>query len=523
MLLVLMAMIVMTLLALEFQQEAVMQTRMSKHRQNLVQCEYALESGLVASGKLIQEYNDDMIERIRRRMPAQSAEDAEKEDKQKEEFNNLNEELQNLDPNQFTDLIDQVQQIATDNKNTNILNMINGIDLENLDTEIAAPVLAGIMTLAEDNDLHEITDIINNIVNHKNESGVDQEMLEGIFNEVGVIALEQGFDDITTILEEYSQLTDPNIDAIYAVVDQIKAIAIENDCDDIIVNLELIDQALTTDTGSSSNEAIPELWEEHLLKKHSLEIGNATVDIFIYGENYKLPLIWALKSIIGRQTPRDNDYNMQLVKDLIDELDPGNPYKQDIVDYLAELTDGIEIPFSTGVYKGRNNLWTRRPYTSTNRLKDLWVIRNHINFASVGGQWNRDISNPHYQEVKDMVTLPSGNLLSDYLGIWGSNYININTAPVEVLTVGLKDIGITKELAQKIIDWRESKSMFLSPRDVKQIEGIDSNMAGGVFSLTTVIDNVFTVRVVATIGDVVKIKQACYHKKGSRLELQAVY
>ena len=517
-LLVIMVMIVLTLLALEFQQESVIQLQMNKHRQSMVQCEYALESGLVAAGKLIQEYNDDMINRIRKRQPAQSAQDLQEED----EVPKLTEDMKKLDPEQFSSLIDQVSQIAADNNDIVITEMIKTIDLENLDLEVAAPVLAGIMTIAEDNGLEGVTDLVNDLLYQENGgTEIDYDMMANIINEIGLTAQENSLDDITALLDDYNQITDPNIDDINSALEQIETIATENGYEDIISTLELTDQAIQI-PGETSSEAIPQEWLEHLLKKQSIDIGDATVDIYIYGENYKLPLVWAMKSQFGRSSPRENNYNMPLVKSLIDELDPGSPNTQQIIDYLAELTDGIEIPFSPGVYMS-NNLWRRRSYGTTNRMVELWVTRNHINFAPVGGQWHRDVNNIHYQDIKDMVTLPSGNMLSDYLGIWGSTYININTAPVEVLTVGLKDIGITPEIAQKIVDWRESNSLFLSPRDVRQVDGIDNNMAAAIFYLTKVVDNVFTVRIVASIGDITKTKQACYHRRGTKLQLQAVY
>ncbi len=517
-LLVLMAIIVLTLLALEFQQESFIQVRMNKHRQDLVQCDYALESGLVAAGKLIQEYNDEMVNRIRKRQTAQTSTDQQTED----EVADLTSDLKTLSPEQFAELIEQVKQIAVDNNDIVISEMIETIDIDNLDLEVAVPILAGIITIAEDEGLQGVSDLINEYLNQQNgQTNIDFELLANIINEIGLTAQENSLDDITTLLEDYNQITDPNIDDINYTLGEIESIATENQYDDILSILELGTQVIQT-PGSSSSDAVPDQWKEHLLKKESIEVGDATVDIYIYGENYKLPLVWAMKSQYGISSPKDNNYNMPLVKELIDELDPGNPNKQQIIDYLAELTDNIDIPFTPGVYK-KNNLWRRRSYGSTNRMVELWVTRNHINFAPVGGQWHRDINNNHYQDIKEMVTLPSGNLLSDYLGIWGSTYININTAPVEVLTVGLKEIGITRELAQKIVDYRENKSLFLSPRDVRQIEGIDNNMAAAVFYLTKVVDNVFTVRIVATIGDITKTKQACYHRRGAKLQLQAVY
>ena len=514
-LLVLMAIIVMTLLALEFQQESVMQAQMKKHRQNLIQCDYALESGLVAAGKLIQEYNDTTITSIRKGETAASS--ANGDNDSKIDVDNIRTNLESLPQDELTETVIKIQELAADKNLT--LSSFEMIDMDNINLDLASAALS-ILYMEDD---PEINAIIDSIGKSPEDSGIDYTMVDQVLESIGITAQEENLTEISTIIDNYFQVADPNADpnssTVEDTINQVKVLAEQAQNEDILSDLQLLEKTMIDD---SANTAIPDEWKAHLLKEQSIEVGDASVDIYIYGENSKLPLIWALRSPIGTRTPTENDYNMPLVASLIDKIDPGNTHKREIIDYLAELTDGVDIEFSPGVYKS-GDIWRERRTAITKIMQDAAVSLNHINFTQVGGQWHRDVNNPHFEEIKEIVTLPNGNLISDYLGLWGTTYININTAPAEVLEVALKDVGVTPELAQKIVEYRETKSMFLTYIRISEVDGIDRNMAKAIGELTKTIDRVFTVRVVAKIGDITRTKQACYHRRGNKLLLQAVF
>ena len=374
MLIVIMAMAVLSLLAIEFQQESFMQISMSKSRQDAIQCEYALESGLAAAGKLIQEYHDEMLTKIRNPKKSSPAD---------------------------------------------------------ISSETATPT-------------PELPD--NLPTDPEDPNYIDPEQW----------------------------VADPN----------------------------------------STLGTAPEEWKGHLLKEATIEVGKAEATIYLFGENYKLPLTWAMQSPFSKTSG-----SLTMVRTLLTELDckeTGN-----IIKYLNMLTEDIDIPYVPSVVK-RGNRWVRSGKSYTNEEVNLLTVKNHMLFAHVGSQWYKDTNNTRYPEIQEIVTLPSGNMVSDYIGLWGGIKVNINTAPAEVLTAAFGEVGLTRELADKIVSTRETQGLFRSPILIREIEGI-SDIYTAIYPLADVIDHVYTVKVTARSGEIEKTKSACFYRKGKKLEMLAVY
>ncbi len=389
-LILIMAMAVLSLLAIEFQAESALQLRMSSHRQDVIQCEYALESGLAAAGKLIQEYHEEMLRKIRNPQPIVSPENAVSEEEAKEQLEKLTREL-----------------------------------------------------------------------------GLDK--LEGLIDDPNA--------------------SDPN------------------------------SQELSDDPNATLGMAPPE-WKDHLLKQVTIEVGKSEAEIFIYGENYKLPLIWAIQSPFAG-VPGSKSGGLGMVRDLLTNLEVDGARTNDIMRYLGTLTQDIEVPYCPVMVK-RADRWIRSGKSYTNEQVNLLTIKNHMLFSSLGEQWFRDVNNERYPEFKEMLTLSSNNLISDYLGLWGAIRININTAPAEVLAAGFKSVGLTMELAEKIVAARNEKGLYRSPILIREIPGLEE-IYTAIYPMADVIDHVYTVKIVARSGEVTKTKSACFYRLGKKLEILAVF
>lgn len=401
-LIVVMAMLVLSMLAIEFQQESYLQIKMSRHRQHLIQCDYALESGLAAAGKLIQQYHEEMLARIR-------------------------------NP-QATVMPEDITQ----------------------------------------GDTTAITETTTTESESQEQARLLQELIDKLMS-------SPDFDPNNI---------DPNA-------------------------LELGD--LLADPNQTLGD-MPEEWKDHLLKQETIEVGSAKADIYIYGENYKLPLIWAIRSPFARGA---SDNSLTMISELLRSLEPENANTQKIVGYLQKLTDGLKVPYCpTLTYS--NNRWGRSGANYTNQEINLLTVKNHILFAAVGAQWHKTANDKRHPEIQEMFKLTSGNMVSDYIGLWGGIKININTAPAEVLAAGFKGVGLTMELAEKIVQTREENGLFRSSILVREIPGLEE-MYTGIYPLADVIDHVYTVRIVASSGEVSKTKSACFYRNGRKLEILAVY
>ena len=369
-LIVIISMIVLSLLAIEFQQESFLQVNMSRHRHDVIQCDYALESGLAAASKLIQQYHEEMLSEIRR--PRKKT----------------------VDPNEA------------------------------------------------DPDMPEPSDVT-------------------------------------------PDENDPNKD------DPNKAPELPE---------------------------VPEKWTGYELKEAKLQVGKAEVTINIYGESYKLPLLWAINSPFEKS---NKGSKLSMVRDLFEYLEIDAGKSQEIIRYLEKLTSDIEVAYCPTVVK-KGDRWVRSGKSYTNEQINLLTIKNHIQFSHIGSQWYRDANNKRYPEIREMLTLPSGNLASDYLGLWGAVKININTAPAEVLAAAFGDIGMTMELAEKLVESRESQGLFRSPILIREIEGFEE-IYTAIYPMADVIDHVYTAKITARSGEVTKTKSACFYRKGNKLEILAVF
>ncbi len=394
-LIVLMAMIVLALLAIEFQQEAFLQVRMSKHRQDVIQCDYALESGLAAAGKLIQEYHEEMFNRIRHPQPQVSDDAAAGSD---------------------ADLANSIVEQAKINE------LLEQLSAGELDPNSLDPNMAS--------------------------------LLEG--------------------------LTDPN---------------------------------------SSMGQA-PEEWKEHLLKHESIEVGKAEAEVYVYGENYKLPLIWALQSPFSRSTKTSSGLSM--VSELLGSLDKGSTCEpQTIISFLQDLTEDIEISYCPKVsFNGKK--WNLSGKSYSNDEVNLRTEKNHMIFAAIGEKWYKTVNDERHPEVKDIFTLASGNMVSDYIGLWGGIKVNINTAPVEVIAAAFKDAGMTMELAEQLVEYRKTHGLIRTAFVLRTEPGFET-IYKAMAPLVDVIDHVYTVRIVARCGQVNKSKSACFYRNGKKLKILAVY
>ncbi|MBN2063261.1 MAG: general secretion pathway protein GspK [Sedimentisphaerales bacterium] len=388
-----MAMAVLSLLAIEFQAESALQLRMSSHRQDVIQCEYALESGLAAAGKLIQEYHEEMLRKIRNPQPTVSPESSLSEKEAKEQLEKIKREL-----------------------------------------------------------------------------GLDK--LEGLTDE-----------------PNEPNTTDPN------------------------------SPELTDDPNATLGMAPPE-WKDHLLKQVTVEVGKAQAEIFIYGENYKLPLIWAMQSPFAG-VPGSKSGGLGMVRDLLTNLEVDAARTNEVMRYLGTLTQDMEVPYCPTMIK-RADRWIRSGKSYTNEQVNLLTIKNHMLFSSLGAQWFRDVNDERYPEFKEMLTLSSNNLISDYLGLWGAIRININTAPAEVLAAGFKSVGLTMDLAEKIVATRNEKGLYRSPILIREIPGLEE-IYTAIYPMADVIDHVYTVKIVARSGEVTETKSACFYRLGKKLEILAVF
>ena len=143
--------------------------------------------------------------------------------------------------------------------------------------------------------------------------------------------------------------------------------------------------------------------------------------------------------------------------------------------------------------------------------------------STFASQWQRALSDN--LEYKDLSS-PQGQqseAWTDYLGIWGHNKVNINTAPAEVIEAAFEPLGFTTAMAQALVEHRREKP-FSSTGQINDVKEIDQSISRAVRALTTIQSDTFSVLIKARLGRAqYNLFAAIYKSTNDQLLTQAVF
>lgn len=276
-------------------------------------------------------------------------------------------------------------------------------------------------------------------------------------------------------------------------------------------------------------------YSPNIFHRQTLEVGEVEVDVIIYDENSKFPLVWVLQSPIYK----DNKSGIDALK----QMGRGLNVSTDVIDKALKLTQEIGKPLNVPkppyyYYKltrrrGRETTtwWRKRssrelyhPRGREHPSRSQYVYYELLqqvmtDFAEL---WIDRTKGDDYRDLKNRIEgLPVN--FSDYLGYWGNTTININTAPLEVLHATLSPFGLTREMAEKIIELRTT-ARIKNINELSQIEGIDNAALYAIREIARTGSNTFSVHVIASLGKArYALKGAIYIDRRNNAELEAIF
>ncbi|MGE5296301.1 MAG: hypothetical protein ACM3VT_15875, partial [Solirubrobacterales bacterium] len=264
------------------------------------------------------------------------------------------------------------------------------------------------------------------------------------------------------------------------------------------------------------------------------EIGTAKVTIRIEDENAKYPLGWVLldddkqreKAGLGWVTFCEwMGYSSQetaaLKKDLT-EIAEAKPFK---MEFKEEKTD---VPVQP-------NQRTRTPRASPKATNAAAAKRTTskktLSVAEQLQRQNREFASLFHSSLLDATLLSRPSVESDtrqesamkYLGLWSTRYVNINTAPRQVLEAAASFGSVTNapKIAEAIIQQRKIKPVT-DVNEVKQgLVGYSDSIEACRDYLTTA-STVFTIRVTAVSGAATANVIAAVSREGDKIRQIAV-
>ena len=208
------------------------------------------------------------------------------------------------------------------------------------------------------------------------------------------------------------------------------------------------------------------------------------------------------------------------IKDLADQLEEITEIKQFKLD-LKDITATKKTSARSRSSRSRRRASSRSKRPSRTTTKKT-TIRSAVGHTT-------DFAKLLHSSMLDTETLAAplpdtGNRLESpmkYLALWGSQRVNINTAPRHVLEAAFTFGGDAEDIAEEIIQLRRERP-FKNLKDLKsRLYGFNDSIEKTTPYITTV-STYFSIRVTATSGRARSAAVATVIKNGNKVERIAI-
>ena len=279
-----------------------------------------------------------------------------------------------------------------------------------------------------------------------------------------------------------------------------------------------------------AEEEIAEEISPFLFAHQKLKIGQVSVDIKIYDENGKFPIYWLLHSPIEKNT----DHRDKSIKRLAERLEAEPAVNKETVNLARKTGSPLKVPepvsylyrrsFSRA--RSRGVMWRLKPSRQRKALAGQGIDHDKLLRQTMSNffyQWQEElIQNDKYKNI--LAPLPNlPGRFADYIGCWGHNRVNINTAPVEVLEAAFLPLGLTRKTAEAVVEYRE-KTPFSNPTQLYKVKGINRTILYAVRAISATSSDTFSVQITASLGRAsYSLYGSIYKNRKNQLINQAVF
>ena len=258
-------------------------------------------------------------------------------------------------------------------------------------------------------------------------------------------------------------------------------------------------------------------------KPINFKIGSSKIKIEIEDENAKYPLGWALlkqgnvqlESLAAFKTFCEwmniNDLEFLSLQNDLDQIAQIKSFKLDFktVTKKEMVTESKEVK--------RGNRVVKVPKKTTKKI----TIPASAHTAAFAYMFNSSLINSDILARPATLSEKRKESALKYMGLWGSNKVNINTAPRHVLEAAFTFGGDAAQIAEEIIQLRQ-----ITP--IKDIEELRKNLLRYSESIEktkpyiTTTSDFFIIRVTATSGTATVINVIAINKESRKVEKIAV-
>jgi hypothetical protein len=255
----------------------------------------------------------------------------------------------------------------------------------------------------------------------------------------------------------------------------------------------------------------------------NMDIGGADVNIEVYDENAKWPLFWLVRSPYDSRTT--NTQSRNAFYKYAAGMDVRSADASRLSQLVNTLGDSLNLPPAPVIItkSSRSQSLSRRG----RRIEYVERIAQEETLQKVMGafatRWRDYLrENPDLEPVREPLKDMPGTF-SDYISMWGANYINLNTASAEVLETAFEPLGLTKRQVQAIVEYRR-QTPFTNTGQLTNVPGISPTLSNNMRDLCVIKSRTFSVHVEARYGRArYRLMGGLYADHRNRLQKSAVF
>jgi hypothetical protein len=252
----------------------------------------------------------------------------------------------------------------------------------------------------------------------------------------------------------------------------------------------------------------PKAWP-FVVAERTLTVGEAKVEIKVHDETAKWPLLWLFRSPFDASLGDIADVQRCFIR--YGEMMKLESDKTEKIMTLAKrMGEGLDLPKADFAMRKASAPKTTDGSTPPTTFRARWQRKN---FAQRSGDLQkrktlmstfakRWLEACRIETDYDWLKKPlkeGAESLTDDLGLWGSDRININLATVETLTSAFEPLGLTEEMAWAIVRQREQKS-FQQVGALSEVQDVPQNVIQSIQSLCITAGDTYSVHVTARLG-----------------------
>jgi len=270
---------------------------------------------------------------------------------------------------------------------------------------------------------------------------------------------------------------------------------------------------------SASSEPLPSF----VMMKKTIQVGPVQVDLEIHDENAKWPLYWLLRSPFdstSANTKAEQNFRNYTRKLGITALTSRNVIKQ--AQGLAQPLNLPKPPVRIQKVGAKKRL-LRRPARISYAERVQERLNRNKNMAVFASQWYENLKdNPDFESFQENLEDRPG-AFDDYLSMWGTFEINVNTASEDLIYCTFQSVGLTQQQAQAIVARREQKP-YSNTGELQLVKGLGIELSNTIRGLCEVKSNTYSIHVDARLGRIrSRLLGGVYFDFADKMQLAAVF